>query len=499
MASLTTPNSSTLSSTLNAALETGLSHLTLLWDEIGTSVSDRDAMVGALQSKILAEIADAQRRETTLRDNYKVSFEKSCAEFTIKATALGKVEREIAGRQDNETLMQANDRANEALYSLTEEYKKVYSVHEERVETIARLHASLCGADEPVPEPFDEVGATLSEARLRDLNEHIRARSEEKAKRVNARARCVHEIQELLHEMRMSWDGTPFDLSVRALSMAIERGEPDCEADHGLTIAALAAISDRVSQLQGEKERRVDKIKGLAQQIKGLWIKLSIPETEREAFFNQHDGLGTQEMEACERELARLLEVKKERLKPMIESERAKISELFDKLHFSTKQRLEFVALSTPESLFTEDVLDSHEEYSTKLEEQYKLQAPIMVLLEKRELWMSYGEIITQPKPTKFSNSRMQRQWQQERIKQENTFKKHLPKLDEKLLQRLEQWYNDHGTHLEYDGKEFYTIIANSIENRENHSKAKRATLKQGAMARYKTAGHGRATLKAKR
>lgn len=387
--------------------------------------------------------------------------------------------------------MQANDRANEALHTLTTEYKKVYAVHEARIEEIAALHASLCGADEPVPEPFDEVGSELSETRLRNLDEHIRARASEKEKRVEARKRCVHEIQELLHEMRMSWDATPFDLSVRALSVAIEEGRLDDETDHGLTIAALAAISDRVSQLQGEKERRVDIIRGLAQKIKGLWIKLSIPEAEREAFFNQHDGLGTQEMEACEAELSRLIEVKKERLKPMIEHEREKISELFDKLHFSEAQRREFTSFTVPESLFTEDVLDAHEAYSIKLEEQYKLQAPIMQKLEKRELWMSYGELIKQPKPSKFQNSRVARQWQQERIKQENSFKKGLPRLDTKLLQILEQWYNTHGSHLSFDGKVFHTIISDAIENRENRNAMKRATIKKGAMEKYKSAGHG--------
>ena len=45
---------------------------------------------------------------------------------------------------------------------------------------------------------------SLSETRLRDLDEHVRMRANEKQKRVESRARCVHEIQELLHEMRMS-------------------------------------------------------------------------------------------------------------------------------------------------------------------------------------------------------------------------------------------------------------------------------------------------------
>lgn len=491
MASLAAPASSSLAAALNAALATHLSNLTLLWNEIGTSPSDRDAMVAALQQKILAEISATTAAETTLRDNYLAGFDKSCAEYTTKATALGRSEREIAPKMDTESLMQANDRANEALHTLTTEYKKVYAEHEARVEEIARLHASLCGADEPVPEPFDEVGAELSETRLRDLDEYVRARAGEKQKRVEARARCVHEIQELLHEMRMSWDATPFDLSVRALSVAIEEGRPDDETDHGLTIAALAAISDRVSQLQGEKERRVETIKGLAQKINRLWDKLSIPEAEREAFFNQHDGLGTQEMESCEAELARLIEMKKERLKPMIENERKKIVELFDNLHFSEAQRRDFSAFATPESLFTEAVLDAHEAYSTKLEEQFTLQAPIMKQLEKRELWMSYGDIIKQSKPSKFANSRVARQWGQERIKQENAFKKGLPKLDLKLLQVLEQWHKTHGTHLTYDGKEFYSLISEAIENRENRSAMKRATIKQGAMEKYKSAGHG--------
>ena len=84
MASLAAPASSSLAAALNAALATHLSNLTLLWNEIGTSPSDRDAMVAALQQKILAEISATTAAETTLRDNYLAGFDKSCAEYTSR-------------------------------------------------------------------------------------------------------------------------------------------------------------------------------------------------------------------------------------------------------------------------------------------------------------------------------------------------------------------------------------------------------------------------------
>ena len=59
------------------------------------------------------------------------------------------------------------------------------------------------------------------------------------------------------------------------------------------------------------------------------------------------------------------------------------------------------------------------------------------------------------------------------------------------MLTVLEQWYDTHGTHLTYDGKEFHSLITESIENRENRNAAKRATIKKGAMQKYKSAGHG--------
>ena len=480
-----------LAETLNKALSAGLAKLGGLWDEIGTAPSDREAMIQSLQQKILAEITEAERSETTLRDNYISSFKKSCEEFNDKSIQLGKDETDIAPKSDGETLIEANDRANELLHTLNKEYKTVYALHEQRIETIASLHASLSGQDETAPAPFDCVGKELSNSRLRDLDDYIRARSEEKQKRVEARARCVHEIQELLHEMRMTWDGSSFDQSVQRLSISIDEGRYDDETDHGLTIGALAAISDRVSQLQGEKDQRVETIKGLASKIKALWIKLSIPEEEREAFFNQHDGLGTQEISACEAEFSRLIELKKERLKPMIEREREKISELFAKLHFSEAQRREFSEFTTPEELFTEATLDAHEAYSGKLEKQYELQAPIMEKLEKRELLLSYGKLLQEAKPKAFANSRMQRGWNQERIKHENGFKKTLPKLEYALLKRLEQWHKTHGTHLMYDGKNFHDVISESIANRENEYAMKRATIKKGAMEKYRGASHG--------
>ena len=203
-----------------------------------------------------------------------------------------------------------------------------------------------------------------------------------------ARETLVSEWEELVEELCLSPDDNSFDGNMHELHALMTdeiKPQKDAEMPIGLTIVDLGAIGDRVSELGEEKERRLALITKLGQQITTLWEKLNIDQEERDSFFAMHDHLGQKEIDACQSELERLTALKKERVRPMIMNERTAITELWNKLHYSTEQQNDFGQFTTTEDLFNEDVLEQHEVYHQKLVEQWNVQEPIMALIEKRE------------------------------------------------------------------------------------------------------------------
>jgi hypothetical protein len=198
----------------------------------------------------------------------------------------------------------------------------------------------------------------------------------------------VSEWEELVEELCLSPDDNSFDGNMHELNALMTddtKPQKDAEMPIGLTIVDLGAIGDRVSELGEEKERRLALITKLGQQITTLWEKLNIDQDERDSFFAMHDHLGQKEIDACQSELERLTALKKERVRPMIVNERKAITELWNKLHYSTEQQNDFGQFTTTEDLFNENVLEEHEVYHQKLVEQWNVQEPIMALIEKRE------------------------------------------------------------------------------------------------------------------
>ncbi len=483
MASLAAPTTDP-TAVLIAEFTAGLAGLQAVWDEVGTPPADRTATVDTLLAGLRAQIQALQDDEVKVRDHYVDRFREAVDEFATKAAQLGKAETVLAPVAPGETLIDAVGRAEETLHALNIEHKQVVQVHQAKLDEIKALHVTLQGNDKPVPPRFADLGPHLSSERRAELDEQLRVQRDEKANRVVSRSKIVTEICDLQFEMNMPWDTTPFEGQVKHLAEQIEQGNEADEAQIGLTIFAMVALSDFSTQLNDTKTERLERIQDLACKIKALWEKLEIADAEREAFFNQHDGLGTEEIRACEGELARLQELKKQRLKPMIEAERAAVAELYDNLHYSAAQRAEFALLRVPEADFTEATLDAHEAHTRALTAQYKVQKPIMANLEKRALWLSYGDKLKQPRPAG-KNSREKAAIQREYINYSNKFKKGLPKLDVALRDRLVQWKAEYGTPLTYDGKDFLAIIEEAIDEREGKLRNKRATIKANALKSY--------------
>jgi protein regulator of cytokinesis 1 len=230
-----------------------------------------------------------------------------------------------------------------------------------------------------------------------------------------------------------------------------------------------------------------------------------IDQQERDDFFAINEaGLGNKEIEACQSELAKLITLKKERVRPMIENERSAILDLWRKLYFSEEQKAAFEAFYVNEDMFNEEILEKHEEYNKELTEQWKEQEPIMLKIEKREKILTYPAKLKEPLKTrkdidestgKSYTSGAISKLNKKRAGMTQMVKKVLPKIETELVELLANWKHKYGTDIMIEGDVYLETIQESIANRENLLRKKKNAINENAMRKYSVAKVNRKTL----
>ena len=104
MASFTT----TESTTVNELMAAAMTRMTKLWDEIGTSETDRESVSNSLKKKRAACVREVEEAEVAIRDGKIASIQQSCEMYKKKATMLVKATTTIDGKRENENLTDAD-------------------------------------------------------------------------------------------------------------------------------------------------------------------------------------------------------------------------------------------------------------------------------------------------------------------------------------------------------------------------------------------------------
>ena len=491
--------------TVNELIANAMTRMTALWDEIGTPQSDRESVENGLKLKLAECVREVESNETSIRDSKLAQIKQSREEYNKKASMLQKSSCDVEDTREGENLTDAVLRTGESLSMINEEFEKVLVVHESLLEELQSLYKTL--ADDCKPQ-FESIGDVLSEERKINLQLEIQDRSTEKANRIESRQVLINEWDEFIDELCLSPEDNDFDTKIKALHDVMNHAETpqlDVELPIGLTIVDIAAVGDRVTELSKLREERLQTITALGKQITELWQKLEVPQQERDDFFSDNDGLGVQQVAACQEELARLTALKKERVRPMMLTERSHIVELWEKLHFSTEQKSDFASFAVDEENFTEEMLEEHEAYHKKLSEQYTIQEPIMANIEKREKILTFPSKMKDPMPKKGELKDDGKKYSSGDISKMNmkrakmaSMVKRLPKLDLELLVELKQWKETYGFDIAIDGKVYMHVIEEAMEDRENAGKAVRNKLKEQHMAKFESAPKKQSTLRRK-
>jgi len=237
-------------------------------------------------------------------------------------------------------------------------------------EKMQALHAVWTEMGQKFEPGFTEVGFKLG-GRREAFEMRLSKALEERAHRVKEVRAAASSMANLLEELEFDMD-TEFDQAVASRD----------ERLIGISNDVVKALEQRTSELIRLKEQRVSLLKQLGAQIQPLWERLGVFPAERQVFFERNSGLGKRVVDACEKELARLTELKRSRMADFIEASRAQIRAALDETRASTLERARLAPLlaePVPEIIQdSEMLLTRHEGEMARLEQILEVLRPII-------------------------------------------------------------------------------------------------------------------------
>ncbi|XP_008549083.1 protein regulator of cytokinesis 1 isoform X3 [Microplitis demolitor] len=158
--------------------------------------------------------------------------------------------------------------------------------------------------------------------------------------------------------------------------------------------------SDIEEQLQAAKEDAKKK----RQELIKLWKFLEIPEEKCQEFLAIHSGYDIPTLNALQKEIRKVQELRLENISKFIEKLRVDIQHWWDVCKLSKEERDDFTFFNS--KIFTEDMLRIHEIEIERLRQHYEENKKIYDLLEKwEETWGQMKEIQRRSEdPDRFHN-----------------------------------------------------------------------------------------------
>jgi hypothetical protein len=415
----------------------------MLWDELGLDDGERSNATDSL-SKDLAQICL----------NFHTSLVSRCAEVRRDISAVKDKHRRALrafGVSDSDIARQISSIGPTNLIGQLLDAKQ--SLHDfereisERVQTLEGLAEVASELFDALGVPFDERGefgavgdSDLTSERVERFRVEVARLQCEREERLTKRALVTSDVSVLLTDLDSIAQGD--DLAV----LNSESVSPD-------QIDKLCALRDRLEKRISE---RVSEVSALAVAITQLWDLLAVDENERLAFLRSHTSLGDDVLASCQEEIARLTELRDERLPELIAAQRAEVRELWELMHIAMPQGVPGTRNELQEfGLLQQEII--------RLKTLLVECRPIMEAVQRREeILQEYNEMMSQMQDSNRLTSRG-RGGAQQRMREEKARRRYyvsLPKLEKKLYQLLADYRSKTGTEFEWDGKPYLESLA---------------------------------------
>lgn len=476
-----------------------------VWDQVGCSTDERTSQLQQMYSKINSVCSDTIQEELLVAEQFKKSIHEAREEFQRLCSALN---------IDEYNEYDSNDSCLEeeltALETKLEKLRIAAKVATEQLQNIREqlifYYQALNGTDPPVETWWLDVESDLTESRCERFHKELAVMKDLIQSRSVEAVKLLCECQHLLRELKLidktvgddssttsEFPSSGLDLKIMTSlrrvstsssslstekvkytsesmvskqSLSISKNASEYEIQSiietetctGISSAILEQLTDRLTELNGEKRRRKQRLGELGSEIAFLWERLHVSEEDQEAFRGTVQGIGLDTIRKGEQELERLHTLKDGMMGKLIKDARLTIEKLWTETSTSEAKRRAFKAFYEKEEdgiPFSDDLLLQHEEYIQELESRLELMLPLLKLIAKREEIilerMQYENFQKDPDRLQQRGAALTKQLMMEE-KMAKRIKKDLPKLTEMLEKKCREWKQEQGEPLLYKG-----------------------------------------------
>lgn len=411
--------SEALAFSLVTEINHAMARLVDIWDSIGIMEDQRVERMqtvkkhidGLLHSMIMEEEALRHRIRTDI-----ITFQKQldtlCLELNLEPFKL----------EEKLTVLQMEKNLRCHVESLQKEKTERLREMNDLKKQDEELCVTLCADPYYIP-----TGSVPSQTQLQELQEHVERLNKEKESRVKVFSGLREDIRNLMDEL-----GHEPESSLERESIC-----PDADI-FLLTHDNIKALKLLLSQLEMKKESLTSARDSLKERAMSLWTRLSCPEPEAEMFKKPSMSTLSDDIRQWQRFVEHLEELQKTQLEEVINKVRQELVVLWDKCMFGPDQREAF-SVHFCDDQYTTELLAQHDSELLRLKTFYEEAQPILEDLEKwKRNWALFQEFERKAAdPSRFSNrgGSLLRETK-ERVK----VQKLLPKLEEELRARVEDW-----------------------------------------------------------
>ena len=257
--------------------------------------------------------------------------------------------------------------------------RKRSEMEKQMMDKLAQLHHCWDDMRMKYEPGFESIGFKLSARRMNEIDhkyEETRRERDRRAAIVKGRVKEAFELMELLE---LGAEATsPFDHAIMTNN----------QAAIGLSLESMEQLEQRVNELQTEKQAREAILMKLGNQIQPLWEKLNISQPERDSFFKRNGTFGHRSIRACEDELTRLKEMRRQKMSAFIDATRSELRAAMDEARLLPTEKARLNRLLT-ESVDPEDyeacdqLLLRHEHELEKVKVIVEAIKPVVLACQK--------------------------------------------------------------------------------------------------------------------
>jgi protein regulator of cytokinesis 1 len=471
--------SRTITESLNALASSTAQQLESIWDEVGYNPQERASQLSDLLVKFRDQCEQKISEEHGVAETFRQTIADAKEELKTTGESL-KATIDPALLQENSGMTLTDELSNleATLEGLRADAETAKEDMKECQEYLIESHLTL-GID--LDQQWNNVETDLTIGRRQQFHQKVEEMKQEVATRTSTIIQLLRDCQHLMNDLAIDAQASESSLDKRiAGSLArskdssfIMASKFETESCTGISAKALESLSDRASQLSGEKRRRKNALQEMGAEIAMLWEQLRIPEAEQQAFSESVKGLGMETLKKGEQELSRLNDLKGEMLGTLIDEARETIRSLWVDTNATESLEQEFNGMDvTDQALYNDELLDKHEEYVHVLQERLDQMKPIMQVIERREEILrqrtEYEELQKDSSRLNQRGAAMAKQLMEEE-KMARRIKKELPKLTTLLTEKLAEWKETNKEEFQYQGEIYRDVMKHQDDEWTQH------------------------------